>query len=41
MKPKQPRGPPKDLANMRSLGVRGLAIKCLQPALCTQPPNPP
>jgi hypothetical protein len=32
MKAKQPHGEPMDLANMRSLGVRGLAVKCLQPA---------
>ena len=31
-KAKQPPGEPMDLANMRSLGVRGLAVKCLQPA---------
>jgi hypothetical protein len=31
-KQKQPPGEPMDLANMRSLGVRGLAVKCLQPA---------
>jgi hypothetical protein len=31
-KQKRPPGEPMDLANMRSLGVRGLAVKCLQPA---------
>ena len=31
-KAKQPPGEPMDLANMRSLGVPGLAVKCLQPA---------
>jgi hypothetical protein len=30
-KPKQPAGPPMDLRNMRHLGVRGLAVHCLNP----------
>jgi hypothetical protein len=31
MKPKQPAGPPMTLGNMRYLGVRGLAVHCLNP----------
>ena len=31
MKAKQPHGPPMTLGNMRALGVRGLAVHCLNP----------
>ena len=30
-KRRQPHGPPMDLGNMRHLGVRGLAVHCLNP----------
>jgi hypothetical protein len=30
-KPKHPPGPPMTLGNMRHLGVRGLAVHCLNP----------
>jgi hypothetical protein len=32
MKAKQPHGPPMTLGNMRELGVRGLAVYCLNQA---------
>jgi hypothetical protein len=32
MKPKHPAGPPMTLGNMRELGVRGLAVHCLNHA---------